>query len=99
MLGILKKLYKVIVTDPVDKKLLLDWLEEHDTPEYHKNPLPVGYRTNRLWYEQMMSVEALEKEKQKMENYHKFSYTNPLKTLNDKQNYMQERLEKLQEDF
>lgn len=98
-MGIFKQLYKTFVTDPQKKRELLDWLVEHDTPEYHKNPLPVGYELNRLWYEQMSTVESLEKQKQQMETYHKFYYKQNLNTLEDKQDYMKRRLEKIQEDF
>ena len=52
------------------KKELLDWLIEHDTPEYHANPLPVGYELNRLWYEEFASMESLEKQKETMINYY-----------------------------
>lgn len=98
-MGIFKQLYKTFVTDPQKKRELLDWLCEHDTPEYHKNPLPVGYEINRVWYEEMESVESLEKQKQQMLNYYTRNKPLDLNKKEDKDIYLQRRLEKLQEDF
>lgn len=98
-MGIFKQLYKTFVTDPQKKRELLDWLCEHDTHEYHKNPLPVGYETNRLWYEEMESVESLEKQKQQMLNYYTQNKPLDLNKKEDKDIYLERRLEKLQEDF
>lgn len=94
-----KQLYKKFVTDPRKKRELLDWLVEHDTPEYHKNPLPVGYELNRLAYEEWESVESLEKQKQQMLNYYTRNKPLDLNKKEDKDIYLQRRLEKLQEDF
>lgn len=99
MLEILKLLYKTFVTDPPKKRVLLDWLVEHDTPEYHRNPLPVGYEHNRMWYEQMESVENLEKQKQKMLEYYIKNHPLDLNKKEDKDIYLERRLGKLQEDF
>lgn len=99
MFKMFKQLYKTIVTDPPKKRELLDWLVEHDTPEYHENPLPVGYRANRLWYEEMDTVESLEKQKQHMLNYYTRNKPLDLNKKEDKDIYLQRRLEKLQEDF
>ena len=87
-MGILKQLYKTFVTDPQKKQELLDWLCEHDTPEYHKNPLPIGFRTNRLWYEEAASVESLEKYKNEMENYYNNKHLSKIKiNLTDKRSF------------
>lgn len=98
-MSIFKQLYKTFVTDTQKKRELLDWLVEHDTPEYHKNPLPVGYEYNRLWYEQMDTVESLEKQKQQMLNYFNRNKPLDLSKKEDKDIYMERRLEKIQEDF
>ena len=98
-MGIFKQLYKKFVTDPQKKRELLDWLCEHDTPEYHNNPLPAGYEINRVWYEEMESVESLEKQKQQMLNYYTRNKPLDLNKKEDKDIYLQRRLEKLQEDF
>jgi hypothetical protein len=98
-MGIFKQLYKTFVSDPQKKKELLDWLVEHDTPEYHKNPLPVGYEANRLLYEEMESVESLEQQKQQMLNYYTRNKPLDLNKKEDKDIYLQRRLEKIQEDF
>ena len=76
MFKFIKYLYKTFITDPAKKKELLDWLVEHDTPEYHKNPLPVGYYYNRLWYEEMETVNNLEMQKREMLDYYNKNHSN-----------------------
>jgi len=76
MFKFIKYLYKTFITEPVKKKELLDWLVEHDTPEYHENPLSVGYYYNRLWYEEMESVNNLEMQKRKMLDYYNKNHSN-----------------------
>ena len=99
MFKILKILYKTFVTDPQKKQELLDWLVEHDTPEYHRNPFPIGYEVNRLWYEKMESIENLEYQKQQLIDYYTQNHPLDLNKKEDKDIYLERRLGKLQEDF
>lgn len=54
-----------------EKREVLDWLEEHDTPSYHGYLLGYGYRRNRHYYESMYSLEQLKEEKRNLFQKHK----------------------------
>lgn len=53
-----------------EKREVLDWLEEHDTPSYHGYLLGYGYRRNRLYYESMYSLDQLKVEKENLIKKH-----------------------------
>ncbi len=48
------------------KSELLDWLEEHDTPEYHGYLFGYDYRRNRSYYEYMYTLDQLEEAKRNL---------------------------------
>ena len=50
----------------IEKREVLNWLEEHDTPSYHGYFMGYGFSRDRNYYEAMYSLDRLKEEKKNL---------------------------------
>ena len=68
-------MFDFLFGDSKEKNAILNWLEEHDTYEYHGYALRYGFERSRNYYENMCSLDELKAEKEHLiEKHNAYEY-------------------------